>query len=111
VFDTRGHFTDGHVPVLNVEKKFSSFFMPKAFDLSDLSDQVIHFSLPYSKFIFNTLSMVDSVHDNLLVLLGLSNKNAEGTAEIIYRQKRRIYTAVQDKTALSAGEKLEADYN
>jgi len=55
--------------------------------------------------------MVDSVHDNLLVLLGLSNKNAEGTAEMIYRQKRRIYAAVQDETAISAGEKLEADYN
>jgi len=108
VFDTRGHFTDGHVPVLNVEKKFSSFFMSKAFDLSD---QVIHFSLPYANFILNTLSMVYSVHDNLLVLLGLSNKNAEGTAEMIYREKRRIWAAVQDETALSAGEKLEADYN
>jgi hypothetical protein len=41
----------------------------------------------------------------------LSNKNAEGTAEMIYRKKRRDRAAVQDENALSAREKLEADYN
>jgi cobalamin-dependent methionine synthase I len=41
----------------------------------------------------------------------LSNKIAEGTAEMTHRKKRRDRAAVQDETALSAREKLEADYN